>query len=159
MIKLIVAVGPSNLIGCGTKLCWHIPAEFKHFKESTIGDALLFGKTTFINLPSKLTRRTSYVLSADNVPGADVTVQNNGQLKQIFKKFRHSKKILWIAGGKSVYEQFYRYADELIVSEVKTNAKGEIFLEWDLSGYTKTPIKFHEQFTVYRYRKITPRSC
>ena len=40
-IKLIVAYGKNGQIGLDNKLLWHIPEDFKKFKELTSGGKLL----------------------------------------------------------------------------------------------------------------------
>lgn len=54
MIKLIVAMDEANLIGKKDKMPWHIKEEFEHFRKTTIGHALLFGKTTFFRFTWKI---------------------------------------------------------------------------------------------------------
>lgn len=157
MIKLIIALGPNNLIGIGNKMAWHIPAEFKHFKDTTIGHSLLFGKNTFLGLPKKLEGRKIYVLSDMEIDGADYTIKTVEELVKLFAKYKNSKDVLFIAGGKSIYEQFYMYADELIISHVKTSASGDVYLNWDLSNYEKTLLKSEQDFDVYSYRVISKK--
>ncbi len=153
MIKLIVAIGPNGLIGNGDKMAWNIPAEFKHFKETTIGHDLLMGQSTFLGLPGKLPGRKTIVLGYTETKGADVSITSIEQLEDLFDVYRVSPRTLFISGGKSIYEQFYKEADELIISEVKTDTKGDVFLKLDLSGYKKTLIKENKDFNVYSYKK------
>lgn len=155
MIKLIVAIGPNNLIGKGNKMAWHIPDEFKHFKETTIGHTLLFGKNTFLGLPKKLEGRKIIVLSDTKIEDADITISSSEELEKIFQEYEHSNETLFIAGGKSVYEQFYKRASELIISHVLTDVSGDVYLDIDLSNYTKTLIKESEKFSVYSYKLIS----
>ncbi|WKX02361.1 dihydrofolate reductase [Candidatus Mycoplasma mahonii] len=153
MIKLIVAVGFNNLIGNGNKMPWHIVEEFKHFKKMTMGHDLLFGKTTFLGLPKKLPGRKHIVLGSAETKGADESITSLNELQSVFKKYKNSDKTLFIAGGKSIYEQFYQFADEIYVSEMKTNVQGDVFLNMDLSDYKKTQFDKQEKFTVYKYTK------
>lgn len=153
MIKLIVALGPNNLLGSGNKMAWHIPAEFKHFKETTMGHSLFMGGNTFKGLPGKLPGRKHYIFDKETVEGADVMIRAIFQAHDLFREFKNSKEVLWIAGGKFVYETFYKYADELIVSEVKTSAKGDVYLNWNLEDYKKELIKEETDFYVYKYTK------
>lgn len=153
MIKLITAIGPNNLIGKGDKMAWHIPAEFKHFKETTVGHSLFMGGRTFKGLPGKLPGRKHYVMDFDEVKEADVWIETMDDAKALFNKYRNSDEILFIAGGKFIYETFYKEADELIISEVTTDVEGDVFLNMDLTGYKKELIKKDDEFNVYRYTK------
>ncbi len=71
MVKMIVAVGPNNLIGCKDKLCWHLPDELKFFKKMTLDSNLFMGQRTFESLPKKLPNRTFYVLGKSKSDSAD----------------------------------------------------------------------------------------
>lgn len=154
MIKLIVAIGPNNLIGNNNEMAWHIKEEFQHFKQTTLNHSLLFGQNTFLNLPNKLEKRTTYVFGFTESKGADFSITSEKELEKIFQKFQNSKEILFISGGKYIYEKFFQKADELIISEIKNPQKGNIFLSWDLSNYKKTLIKEYKEFNVYSYTKI-----
>ncbi|AAT27521.1 dihydrofolate reductase [[Mycoplasma] mobile] len=153
MIKLIVAIDPNNLIGSGTQMPWHIKEEFKHFKETTLNHALLFGQNTFTNLPSKLANRISYVFGFTKTPSADFSITSEQELQNLFDKFRNSEEILFISGGKYIYETYFHEAEELIVSELKNIQNGDVYLNWDLSNYKKTLLKEFEEFNVYSYKK------
>ena len=43
MITLIAAAADDNAIGKGSNLLWHLPKDFKHFKNLTTGIVLLWG--------------------------------------------------------------------------------------------------------------------
>ena len=52
MTKKIVAIwaeDENRLIGVNDGLPWRLPKELKHFKETTMGQALLMGRITFKN--------------------------------------------------------------------------------------------------------------
>ncbi len=154
MIKLIVAMTGERLIGNGDKLPWKIPAEFKHFKNTTMGHALLFGKKTFLGLPKKLPGRKHYVLSSNKVENADETINNEKELMALFDKYRNSEEILFIAGGKSVYEKYAEYADEWIVSYIWGVYTGDVYLDLKPKNYSKEGVITYDNFDVVTYRKL-----
>lgn len=154
MVKLIVALGPNNLLGKGQKMAWHIPDEFQFFRKMTLHSWLLMGNKTYQNLPGKLVHRKICVASSKKQENVDYQVFNTMEIKQFITRFKQDKKnVLWIAGGKKIYESFYQYAEEIYVSEVQTMAEGDIYLEWDLSSYKKELFYKHKQFRVFKYWK------
>ena len=44
-LSLIVAITKNNVIGKDNQMPWHLPAELAHFKKTTMGSAILYGKT------------------------------------------------------------------------------------------------------------------
>ncbi|AAZ43809.1 dihydrofolate reductase [Mycoplasmopsis synoviae] len=154
MIKLIVALDPNNLIGKGDQMPWKIAEEFKHFKTTTLTHSLLFGRNTFLGLPAKLENRTIYVLSKERVPRADYTLKTEQELFSLFAQFKNDDfNTLFIAGGKTIYEKYYKFADELIISRVKKAYEGDVYLNLDLSHYSLTKVVDYSEFAVEYYTK------
>lgn len=153
MIKMIVAWDKNKVIGNKDKLPWRIKSELEHFKKTTMGDTLLFGKTTFEGLPKKLPGRKSFVLSPEDVKNADKIINNENELLKIFKKYNSSNETLWISGGKSIYEKYFNYASEILVSEIKDSYEGDVKLNINLSNWNKEKIADYEKFSVIKYSK------
>lgn len=108
----IVAVGNSGEIGFNNKLLWHIPDELKYFKETTLGHVVLMGRKTIESLPNSLTRRSVVPIS-----------KSFGSIEDSLKQaFVHSDILntdcIYIAGGSSIYDQTFKYTDELLVTKV-----------------------------------------
>lgn len=59
----IVAVGTDGSIGDGLKMPWHLPDDFKWFKEKTTGHAVVMGRRTYESIGKPLPHRTNIVLS------------------------------------------------------------------------------------------------
>ena len=153
MIKLIVAYDKYKTIGNKGNLPWKIKNELQHFKNTTLNDTLIMGRKTFESLPGKLPNRKHIVLSSGDVKNADKVIHNEKELLTFFSKFKNSNKILWITGGKSLYEKYYQYAHELIISEINGKYEGDVKLNMDLSNWQKTIIFEDNDFKVYKYIK------
>ena len=150
MIKLIVAQTKSGLIGKDDYLPWNIKEELFFFKEMTLNQHILMGKKTFLGLPIKLKNRKTIVLSNDEKNLGDKTIDN---FNWVLENFQNSKKTIFICGGKSIYEQFYKYAKEIYISEIKKEYEGDVYLNIDLSNYRKVLFKEFKEFNVYKYIK------
>src|SRR5699024_11588003 len=79
MTKQLIAIwaeDENHLIGVDGGLPWHLPKELKHFKETTMGQALLMGRVTFDGMGRRvLPGRDTLVLTRDKTYQADgVTV-------------------------------------------------------------------------------------
>lgn len=155
MIKLIVAHDRNNLIGNGDKMPWHIKEELAFFQQETKNHSLLMGKKTFLGINKVLPNRKTYVLSGEK----DFTYDHDNveviyDAKEIIDRFKQNNDILFIAGGRSVYEQFYPEADELIISTIKDEYQGDVyFIDIDYSKYDLFEERDFAKFTVRKYRK------
>src|SRR6266446_2548745 len=68
----IVAVDQNLAIGKDGRLPWHYSADMKFFKETTIGNAVVMGRRTWLTLKGPLKDRQNIVLSRDqNLPVQD----------------------------------------------------------------------------------------
>ncbi len=64
-ICAIVAVGPDNVIGRNGVMPWDCKSDMYHFRQTTLHQPCIFGRTTFENLPQKpLPNRFNIVCSS-----------------------------------------------------------------------------------------------
>ena len=139
MISIIAAVAENNVIGNKNKIPWHIPEDFKHFKEVTMGHPVLMGKNTFESIMSMLGKplpgRTNLVLAKEDfsVPEG---VQIMHSLKEAFAAYRNED--LFVIGGASVYAQTMPFADTLSITHIAQSPEGDTYFpeikkdEWRL---------------------------
>ena len=63
MITMVVAAGENNELGKDNKIIWHLPDDFKRFKQITIGHYIIMGRKTFESFPKPLPNRTHVVIT------------------------------------------------------------------------------------------------
>ena len=52
-VAAIAAMSKNFAIGKDNKLLWHIPDDFRHFKETTMGKPVIMGRKTYDSLPDR----------------------------------------------------------------------------------------------------------
>jgi dihydrofolate reductase len=52
--KAIAAMSENRVIGNGPDMPWHLPEEFKWFKQTTSGHVVVMGRTTFESIAPQL---------------------------------------------------------------------------------------------------------
>lgn len=63
-MKAIAAMSLNRVIGCGNKIPWHLPEDFKWFKRATMSGTVIMGRKTFESLGNRaLPGRINFVLS------------------------------------------------------------------------------------------------
>jgi len=62
-MKAIAAMSLNRVIGNGGQIPWHLPEDFKWFKQRTTGGIVLMGRKTFLSLPKPLPNRTNVVFT------------------------------------------------------------------------------------------------
>jgi dihydrofolate reductase len=154
---IISAIAANGVIGDSQKgLPWHIPEEFKHFKETTLGFPLIMGKKTFLELGKPLKGRLNIVLSTDPSFSFDdplVKVCSGLQEALDYCELSGAEKV-FIAGGRSVYAKAILLCDEMILSFLKQSAEGDVYFpKVDLYDWRIVHQIEHELFTVKYYEK------
>ena len=63
MISLIYARSMDHCIGKNGRVPWHLPEEFAHFENTTMGKPVIMGRKTYEDHESVLRGRTNIVIS------------------------------------------------------------------------------------------------
>lgn len=61
--KAIAAMSLNRVIGAGNKIPWHLPEDFKWFKQTTLGNVVVMGRKTFESLGRPLPNRKNMILT------------------------------------------------------------------------------------------------
>ncbi|WP_277295824.1 dihydrofolate reductase [Streptococcus hyointestinalis] len=128
-----------HLIGACGKLPWHLPKELKHFKETTLGGALLMGRVTFEGMNKRpLPGRETLVLTSDTTYTAEgVTIIHS--VDEALAWFHQQDKTLYIIGGAKVYASFDGYYDKAIKTVVHGDFTGDTYFpNLTKSSFVKT---------------------
>ncbi|MDX1625242.1 MAG: dihydrofolate reductase [Wenzhouxiangellaceae bacterium] len=76
-IVLVAAMGRNRVIGDDGGMPWHLPADLRHFKETTMGRPVIMGRRTWESIGKPLPGRANIVLTRsrpdlpDGVEAAD----------------------------------------------------------------------------------------
>src|SRR5690606_21073478 len=63
MITMIAAAGENNELGKDNGLLWHLPDDFKRFKQLTSHHYIIMGRKTFESFPRPLPNRIHVVIT------------------------------------------------------------------------------------------------
>ena len=117
MISIIVAIAENYAIGKKGDLLCHMPADLKHFKETTSGKTVMMGERTFFSLPKHpLPNRRNIVLT--DVPGKTFEgAEAVYSLDELCAKAQGEEEAFVIGGG-MVYRQMMPLADKLYITHI-----------------------------------------
>ncbi|AQT28183.1 dihydrofolate reductase [Vibrio phage pVa-21] len=121
MIGMIVAHDLNLAIGNKGKLLWHSPEDLQHFKETTMGGTLVFGRETAESIGRPLPGRECIVLSKDfNYQLDGFTTLTPETIDRSWLESIAGGRPLWICGGGTIYDQCMEMVDKVVVSVVHT---------------------------------------
>src|SRR6516162_9719194 len=97
--KAIAAMSLNRVIGAGNKIPWHLPDDFKWFKQLTTGNVIVMGRKTLESIGKPLPNRETIILSHSqfSVPGAR-TISDLGEID-----LASESREVYICGGAQVY--------------------------------------------------------
>jgi dihydrofolate reductase len=135
MISMIVAMARNRAIGKDNELLWHLPDDFKHFKQTTMGKPILMGRKTYESIGKPLPGRENIVITRnENFIESGVTIVNS--IEAALQASKRYEEVM-VIGGASFYEQMLPLAQRLYITVVQqTFAADAFFPEINLDDWT-----------------------
>ncbi len=133
MIKAIIAaVAANRTIGKDNNLVWHLPADLRHFKNTTTGHYIIMGRKSFESIGKPLPNRTTIIITRNpdyRQEGAFVVNSLEAALEKA-EKDRQGK--VFILGGGQIYQKAISISDYMYITEVHESFEGDtVFPEID----------------------------
>jgi dihydrofolate reductase len=124
-VELIVARADNGVIGHQGRLPWHLPADLRQFKITTMGAPMIMGRKTFDSLPGLLPGREHIVVTRDpdwQAEGVKVAHSRDEALALAAGAERVS-----VIGGAEIYREFMPLAERIHLTEVHLAPEGDTF--------------------------------
>lgn len=122
---MIAAIAENNTLGKNNELVWHLPNDFKRFKELTTGHYIIMGRKTFESFPKPLPNRTHIIITRQPDYKADGCIVTDSIENAI--KLCSNEQDCYIIGGGEIYELALPFADKLEITRVHENFDGDAF--------------------------------
>lgn len=127
--SLIAAVARNGVIGDGTSMPWHLPADLRFFKRTTMGHPMVMGRRTFDTMGA-LPGRRSVVVTRDPGWSAD-GAERAGSLDEalaLAAAAPDGSRVdeVFVVGGGEIYRLALPVADRLLVTEVDLEPAGSV---------------------------------
>lgn len=158
MITIIAAAGENNSLGKDNDLVWHLPDDFKRFKELTSGNYILMGRKTFETFPKPLPNRKHLIITRQE----DYQVPENCFVFDTIQSaidFTDNQDI-WIIGGGEIYKQSMDIVDRIELTRVHSDFEADTFFpeigeEWELVSeeYHPADERHKYDFTYLTYNR------
>jgi dihydrofolate reductase len=137
-MKAIAAVSKDGYIGKDGKIPWHIPEEFKWFKQATDRGILIMGRKTvdsIWNLYGGDKARREYAQTGESLlPNRTIlTLSGKKDVIDIVKDIaviqasqEEPARPVWLCGGAQIYELLLPVCDELYLTTVNKDVNGDV---------------------------------
>lgn len=128
-LTAIAAMAKNRVIGNGNAIPWHVPEDFKFFKQTTMGGILLMGRKTYESIGRPLPGRITVVLSRSGKLSAGTPPNENlfciRELSEL--EFIAPERKIFVAGGAEIYRQLLPLCAELFLTKIDAEPQGDTF--------------------------------
>jgi dihydrofolate reductase len=129
-VVLIWAQARNGVIGANGAIPWHLPEDFKHFREITAGQPVIMGRRTWDSLPVKarpLPGRTNIVVTSQEAWAAEGAVRASSlpEALEAAGAAANPGDRIWIIGGRRLYEEAVHVAETAIITVLDLDVAGD----------------------------------
>lgn len=148
-LAMIAACAHDRVIGLDNRMLWHLPADLKHFKATTLGKPIIMGRKTWDSLGRPLPGRLNIVVSRQTdlqLEGAEVFADLAAAVARAEEWAREQgvAEVMLIGGGQ-LYAQALPQAERIYLTRIDLKVEGDAFFPaLDEAAWQKIA---HEAFT------------
>jgi len=133
---MIAAAAENRALGKDNQLVWHLPNDFKRFKNLTTAHHIIMGRKTFESFPKPLPNRTHIIITRQ----ADYQAEGCIVVDSIEKAIEKCPKgeDSFIIGGGEIYQLAMPFSDKIELTVVHHTFDADAFFpeinlkEWEL---------------------------
>ena len=143
-VALIWAMSRNGVIGKDNKLPWHLPADLRHFKRTTLGMPIIMGRRTYESTGGALPGRMNVIVTAGDLDGDAERYENVVLARSVPEALalgkaqarKDKRSRCFVCGGQALYSAALPLADELFITRVDVEIEGDVFFpEFDLDPW------------------------
>lgn len=161
-----------GLIGRGNELPWHLPEELDHFRRTTLGGAVIFGRATWESMtdkPPRLDGRVNFVVTRkpadwqaklanagfDPTFGPHFVDTIELAITRAKREFPEYVENVFLLGGRQIYELALRrnLIERMLISHVKGKHIGDVYFPPIGPEWTPRTVSRYKTFDVVEYTK------
>ncbi len=161
MIIMIAAVAENFALGKDNELVWHLPDDFKRFKQLTTNHHIIMGRKTFESFPKPLPNRTHIIITRQQDYTAEgcFVVDNLADALSMIPEDQNA----FIIGGGEIYKLALPFTDVIELTKVHASFEADTFFpKIDFSTWQLVAEEYHPKddkhvydFTFETYRRVS----
>ena len=139
---MVAAIAENNALGKDNDLLWHLPDDFKRFKQITSGHYIIMGRKTFESFPKPIPNRTHVIITSKKNyhPEGCIIVDSMKKAIEACPK----DETIFIIGGGEIYTLGMDFADTIELTRVHENFEADTFFpEIDNTKWKQTSEEHH----------------
>ena len=160
MIIMIAAVAENFALGKDNELVWHLPDDFKRFKQLTTNHYIIMGRKTFESFPKPLPNRTHVIITRQQDYKAEgcLIAANLADALAMVPEDENA----FVIGGGEIYALALPFTDVIELTKVHARFEADTFFpEIDAKQWKLVAEEYHPKdekhlfdFTYETYRRV-----
>ncbi len=146
-LALIAAVAANGVIGNRGRIPWDLPGDRRHFKEVTLGSAVIMGGNTWDGLPIRpLPNRVNIIMSRNPKRSVHHDCILTGSIEEALRRGGELSERIFFVGGAEIYRLALPYVNRIYLTRVDCEPEGDVFfpaVNWNEWHMTSSEEKFH----------------
>jgi dihydrofolate reductase len=157
---MIAAVAENLALGKNNELVWHLPDDFKRFKQLTTNHYIIMGRKTFESFPKPLPNRTHVIITRQQDYTAEgcLVAANLADALAMIPKNENA----FVIGGGEIYALALPFTDVIELTKVHARFEADTFFpEMDSKQWNLVSEEYHPKdekhlfdFTYETYRRL-----
>ncbi len=125
VIAMIAAMDRNRVIGANGGLPWHLPADMRHFVQTTRGKPVIMGRRNYEDIGGALPNRHNVILTRDpSYPATGCTVATKAT--EAIAAAGSADEIM-VIGGEQIYRLFLPESQRLYLTYVDAAIGGDTY--------------------------------
>ena len=161
-ISIIYARSLNRCIGDKGRIPWHLPNDFLHFKNTTMGKPIIMGRKTYEDHTSALPGRRNIVITRNINYQAVAGIEIVNNLDEAVLSAYETSDEIFIIGGAFFFKRALPIASYIYETVVNTEIGGYVFFpEFDLNSWNTELLSSHLidskhnfSFKIYKHSRI-----
>ena len=141
MISFIFAMDKNRVIGKDNQLPWHLPADLKFFKKTTMGHPIIMGRKTYESIGKPLPGRENIIVTR-NVhyhPEGCTVIHSFAELKKLAAE---KQEEVFVIGGAELFNTLFPIAERLYITMIAHEFAGDTYFpEFDESDWSLVSVE------------------
>lgn len=144
LLSMIAAVAENGVIGSDGGMPWHLPADLKFFRKTTMGKPIIMGRKTLESIGKPLDGRLNIVLTRQpNVQIEGCTVVSTLDHALASARAGGADEAIIIGGGQ-LYSRAMPLAQRLFLTRIHETFEGDTYFpEIDLAAWIEVKRENH----------------
>lgn len=125
-LSAIVAMAQNGVIGDKGGLPWRLPADLRHFRETTMGHAVVMGRRTWESIGRPLAGRRNLVLTRDPAFCPPQGCEAVRSVDELFARLDGESET-FVIGGAQIYRLLLPWTRRLYVTRIDHEFEGDAY--------------------------------